>query len=295
MHASQEPRLHKAGFLALVLVLIAPLLAGLPLPAAAQVRADRERYEACVNKSGRAPRHALEEALEWRDRGGGVAAHHCAALALVELRRYSEAATRLEDIAHEIAGGGAVGLSPAMHAEILTQAGNAWLLAGEAGRAYPAFSDALGEVEAYSRQEAELRIDRARALAGTGDYEGAVDDLTRAAQIAPLNAEVFVYRASARRALDLLDLARRDVETALNINPDNVHALLERGNLLRVAGDDDGARADWSKILAAAPGTPVADVARANIRRLELTAADDEAWPEDELSILPLLLDPAPL
>ncbi len=296
MHASQQPRLRKAGLAALLLVLIPPLLTGLALPAAAQVRADRERYEACVNKSGRAPRRALEEALEWRDRGGGVAAHHCAALALVELRRYGEAATRLEDIAREIAGGGprnggAVGFGPAMHAAILAQAGNAWLLAGEAGKAYPAFSDALDEVEAYSRQEVELRVDRARALAGTGDYEGAVDDLTRAAQIAPLNADVFVYRASARRALDLLDLARRDVETALDIDPGNVHALLERGNLLRVTGDDDGARADWSKILAAAPGTPVADVARANIRRLELTGVDGA---DDALSIPPLLLDPVP-
>lgn len=308
MHASQEPRFRKAGLAALLLVLMPPLLAGLALPAAARVRSDRERYEACVNRSGRAPRRALEEALEWRDRGGGVAAHHCAALALVELRRYGEAAARLEDIADEIAsgvppggggprGGGAVGPGPAMHAAILAQAGNAWLLAGEAGKAYPAFSDALGEVEASSRQEVELRIDRARALAGTGDYEGAVDDLTRAAQIAPLNADVFIYRASARRALDLLDLARRDVETALDISPGNVYALLERGNLLRLEGDDDGARADWSKILAEAPGTPVADVALANIRRLEFTGAgeaDDRTWPDDALSIPPLLLDPAP-
>lgn len=297
MHLSQQPRLRKAGLAAVVLVLIPPLVADFVLPAAAQVVADRERYQACVNKTGRAPRRAFEDALEWREHGGGAAAHHCAALALVELRRYDEAATRLEDIAREIAhGGGAAGLGPAMHAAILTQAGNAWLLAGEAGKAYLAFGDALGEVRSYSRQEAELRVDRARALAGIGDYEGAVDDLTRAAQITPLNADVFIYRASARRALDLFDLARRDVETALDISPGNVHALLERGNLRRVAGDDDGARDDWSKIVAMAPGTPAADVARVNIRRLELTGVDDddEAGPADALSIPPLLLDPAP-
>jgi hypothetical protein len=35
-------------------------------------------------------------------------------------------------------------------------------------------------------------------------------------------------------------------------------------------GDDAGARADWLEVLRAAPGTPAADAAQANIERLDL-------------------------
>lgn len=262
---------------------------------AALSAADARHYRACVETAGRAPEQAFEEALEWRDRGGGVPARHCAALALVELGRYQLAAERLEEIANDIELDRRTA-DQDMRAEVLGQAGNAWLLAAKPQKAYLAFSDALIETPDATPHRAGLLIDRARALAEVGDYIGAVRDLDQAARIDRDNAEIYAYRASARRALDSLGMARADVERALVLDADNIYALLERGNLRSLAGDIAGARADWTRILSLAPGTPAADAARSNIQKLALGGQSGGPG-KDEVNretTPPLLLDPSP-
>jgi regulator of sirC expression with transglutaminase-like and TPR domain len=61
-----------------------------------------------------------------------------------------------------------------------------------------------------------------------------------------------------------------DVDRALEIRPDAPAALLERGIVRRLAGDDDGARRDWLRILEVAPDGAMGDLARANIEKLDL-------------------------
>jgi len=48
-----------------------------------------------------------------------------------------------------------------------------------------------------------------------------------------------------------------------------VPALLERGNIRRLSGDREGARADWERIGQLAPGTQADMAAKANIERLD--------------------------
>ena len=45
------------------------------------------------------PNTAFEAALAWQELGGGEAARHCSAVALIGLGQYGQAATRLEDLA----------------------------------------------------------------------------------------------------------------------------------------------------------------------------------------------------
>ncbi|MFQ5534526.1 MAG: hypothetical protein ACE5EM_06860 [Sphingomonadales bacterium] len=260
--------------------------------------ADARRYQACVAKSERDPETALEDALDWRDNGGGVPARHCAALAQVALRQFDLAAQRLEEIANDMdlvrrEADPNLKFDDEMRAEILSQAGNAWLLSGKPAKAYLAFSDALVDVPEWSARQAELLIDRARALAEIGDFQAATDDLDRAARIEPRNVEVYIFRASARRSLEKLDEAQSDVEKALALEPDNILALLERGNLNGLAGDPERAREDWSRIIEQAPGTPAADAAARNLAKLDNTENAGEGGSVNSTATPPLLLDPA--
>src|ERR1700742_1806942 len=60
---------------------------------------DADHYNRCLADSSANPAAALADADAWVKSGGGVPAEHCAALALVTLKRYAEAGTRLDKIA----------------------------------------------------------------------------------------------------------------------------------------------------------------------------------------------------
>jgi len=84
--------------------------------------AGNSRYDRCLSLTQRNASLALGTAVAWQGNGGDGAATHCAALALVALRRYPEAAARLDQLGHENIG------SAAGRAAVFDQAGNAWLL-----------------------------------------------------------------------------------------------------------------------------------------------------------------------
>lgn len=222
---------------------------------------DEQQYKSCLLLVGRKPEDAFEAALVWRDRGGGFPARHCAALALVELKQYGDAADRLEKIAEDMA--------PRRHrllGEVLGQAGNAWLLAGLPERAYGVFTSAL----AVEPENADLLLDRARASALVERWSDARRDLDAALRLDPSRDDAYAYRAAARRRLNDAAGALEDAETALAINPKSVDALVERGYLRKSAGDIKGARADWIQVRLLMPNTPAADVAGYEIEHLDL-------------------------
>lgn len=220
-------------------------------------------YAACMAMVQAQPRKAFEQAEIWHAQGGGQAARHCAAVALIGLGRHVEAGQRLEALADEML---ASAVEP--RARVLAQAGQAWLMAGEGGKAERVYSRAL----TLTPDDVEILIDRSIALAISGQYWEAVDDLNRAHDLAPGRADVLVLRASAYRSLEASDLAADDLERALALDPDNPDGLLERGILRRQAGDAEGARADWSRILETAADSPAAQAARTNLKYLDESA-----------------------
>ena len=209
----------------------------------------------------KAPEKAYRSALGWRDRGGGDAARHCVAVALLGLGLYAEAAQRLEELADNAKAKG-VGL----RGDLLGQAANAWLIAGKPDAAYAAQSAALD----LNPNDAELLIDRSISLTSAGKYWEAIDDLNKALELESDRVDALVFRATAYRRLKSLDLADQDVSQALKIDPTQPDGLLERGLVRRGKGDRAGARRDWMKVLDVAPFSAAAEAARRNLERMDL-------------------------
>jgi tetratricopeptide (TPR) repeat protein len=214
-------------------------------PAPHNAEADAATYDRCIKLSKQDPAAAQRLAEGWHERGGAHPADHCAAMALVGLKRYRDAASRLEVLAQAMTKAPA-----ALRADVFDQAGQAWLLAGDPVRAYAAAGQALS----LRPNDPDLLVDRAEAAASAGYFDKAVADLDQVLKAEPGRVDALVYRASANRALARLDPALADVEKALAQASNSVPGLLERGNIRRLKGDSAGAREDWARIGQLAPG-----------------------------------------
>lgn len=228
-------------------------------PAPHSAEADAETYARCMKLAKADPQAAQRVAQSWRARGGAHPADHCAAVALITLGRYQEGATSLLALAKAMTTAPA-----ALRADVLDQAGQAWLLAGDPVRAYAA----AGEAVALQPSDPDLLIDRAEAADAAGYLDRAVADLDQVLKTHPDRVDALIYRASAYRALDRLDPARTDIDRALAQAPHSPAALLERGNIRRLEGDASGARRDWEAVGEVDPGSPEDMAARANLERL---------------------------
>lgn len=227
-------------------------------------------YARCVARAQSAPLAAYNEAQVWRAKGGGDAARHCAALALLQGGEPALAAEEFERLARDMR------LRPAtVRAQILSQAARAWFAAADNQRAHAAASAAL-ELDVA---DPDLWIDRAEILAAADRLWEAVDDLNQAIDREPRRADALVIRAAAYRRLDARELALDDLERALAIDPRIPEAWLERGMLNRLAGDLGAARRDWLHVLVLDAEGPAGEAARANIQSLEASQPPPPAPP----------------
>ena len=149
---------------------VALFAAAYAAPPSAKPIDNRQQYNACMQLAKDRPSEAFETALSWKGLGGGDAAEHCVAVALMGLGHYDEAATRLEALASKTKE------NHAIKAGLLAQAAQAWLLGGKSERAEGVLTAALK----LTPRDAALLVDRAEARAGRKNYQGAVDDLTQA-------------------------------------------------------------------------------------------------------------------
>ena len=256
---------------ALILLGVALLSGAFPVAAAEQKPAaaldwtglSLEYYKACIDRALRTPDDGFEQAIAWRDMGGGAPAKHCVAVALFALGQYENAGLHLERLASE-----ELSLPVRLRAGLLAQAGDAWMSAGDYRRADAALSAALG----LAPDDTGLLLKRSLAAVAAESYYEAIDDLNRVIELTPDDADALVYRATAYRYLDAPALADDDVERALAGHPDHPGALLERGNLRRMRGDDAAARQDWLSVIRLAPDSEAAEAARRNIETLDIKA-----------------------
>jgi len=221
-------------------------------------------YGACAAPARSDPDKAYEEALAWQESGGGEAARHCAALALFGLARFADAAQALEALAQDMTEA-----PPTVRAEVLAQAGQARLAAGQPERAEALLTAAHSLYPA----SVEILVDRGQArMLQYRDWE-AIDDFNLALEREPDHVDALIFRATLYRRLEAPELAADDLERALEADPSNVFALLERGVLRGLARDIEGARADWTRVIESAPESPAADSARGYLNELESEAA----------------------
>jgi tetratricopeptide (TPR) repeat protein len=243
------------------------LTAASPSPKLAPPLDASSQYDSCLAEIAKSPQAALDRAEAWRESGGGFPAEHCAAVALIGLKRYDEAARRLEALA-----GAMMIQTPELRAASLEQAGQAWLLANDAAKAKTDFDAGLS----FSPGNVDLLIDRSEAFAAAGQYWDAIDDLNRALDAVPDDVAALIYRASAYRnagGADGLELGLADIEHALKLSPNDAAGLLERGNILRLQGNLKAARADWDKVVRLDPASTAADDARNNLAHMNESPA----------------------
>lgn len=236
------------------------VLDNLPLPPDMPRLADGTDYDRCLSLLRDDPDEAMRFAQAWDATGGGDGARHCIALAMLGLGEPDRAAERLERLGAASRAGGAA------RAAVFGQASQAWMMAGDANRAFAAVTIAL----TLAPQDVELLVDRSIVLASMQRYRESIEDLDSALALEPERAEAWVLRAAALRHLDRVDQAFVAVERALILAPENAEALLERGILRQLRGDVAGARNDWQRAIQLAPDSMAADLAAQNIQLNEL-------------------------
>jgi tetratricopeptide (TPR) repeat protein len=244
------------------------------------VESYNERYLNCVNLAREEPKLAEAIGKSWKNSGGGLPARHCISLANANMGFYKKAALELEALAGDIIDLDLKGSSEvfsgdpkSLRVDILTQAGNAWLLANKPNFARDTFSKALAEFKGEPLNKVELLIDRSHSFALLEDYEEALGDLEEAQLDAPGRADIFVFKASAKRFLKRYDEAVIDIELALFREPKNREGLLERGNLRRTKGNIKGATKDWNYLISLYPNSEAAKLAQKNLESLQVEEA----------------------
>jgi len=226
-------------------------------------------YGACLEAARAAPDRALAEARRWADEGGGPAAGHCAAVALVELGALTVAARALAGLAGDPAAGDA-----ATRAQLLTQAGGLWLEAGDPAAALTALDAAL----ALDPAAPPALAARAEALMADGRPGAAAEHLTAAIRAAGPRPTLLLARSAARRAAGDAAGALADADAALARQAGAreagaqklvAEALYHRGAALAALGRAPAARAALLDAIDAGRGGPVEARARETLEDLE--------------------------
>ncbi|HUD51569.1 hypothetical protein [Parvibaculum sp.] len=232
-------------------ILLASLGFGLPAiaadaakPAATEAPAAKPStphdYETCIGLTDREAAKALDYARAWKSLGGGQAALHCEALALSSLGEADEAAARFQELAD-----GMNAAPDETRAEVYAQAGTAWAVAGNLGKARAAYDEAIKRAP----QEPALYLGRARVRALAKDWDGVRADAGEALAESPTLVDALTLRATALRNLGYPKAALADAERAAALAPHNLDALLERGRMRAATGNVAGARADWQDVV----------------------------------------------
>lgn len=254
-----------------ILFCLAPLLLAARGP-------EHQRYEECVALVRQNSAAAFSEGLAWLDQGGGVAARHCTALALSAMGKDEAAGDMFLEAAETAAGGQGISLrgmmvTPELISSLYAQAGNSFILARLPERAIDPLGKALDRLLIGSPAAADINIDRARALALTGDLEAAFTDLTVAIGIKPKDTDALLYRASAARQTKRYAIAKVDLENLIALRPDLAQAWLERGQLAMAMDKRELARQSFARVLELEAQGPMAEAARYLLESLALEGA----------------------
>ncbi|MEQ8301207.1 MAG: tetratricopeptide repeat protein [Hyphomonas sp.] len=180
------------------------------------------RLNACIAHIDENAEEAYEDALAWSFEGNRPGARQCVALSLIALGQEAEGAARLEELANASDGG-----TLEQRALYLTQAGNAWLVAGAPEAAIVTLSNALKIIP----NDPNLLVDRASAHIMLDQWTQAISDLDAALESSPGFGTAHHLRAEARLNTGDLDLALSDVKAAMTAEPDNIDTLVLRGRV----------------------------------------------------------------
>jgi tetratricopeptide (TPR) repeat protein len=241
-----------------------------PLAPAAPDPAVEGRLRACTALIRTAPQQALDTANAWLSARGGLPARQCAGLAYVALQQWAAAATVYEQAARD-----AEAAQNAARADFWVQAGNAWLAAGEGPRALRALDAALAAPDLSQELRGGAHLDRARAQVALGHADVARQDIDRALQLVPADPLAWYLSAALARREGNAARAGTDLARARDLAPDNADILLLAGTIAGQAGNMEEAERLYRRVVQLAPDSESGREAReslATMREVEVPA-----------------------
>ncbi|MFM7027652.1 MAG: tetratricopeptide repeat protein [Chakrabartia sp.] len=221
-------------------------------PAAAPEMSDEARFLDCVGKIDKNPDAAIEAANAWRLKANSLLARQCLSMAYAARENWAAAATAFAQTAQA-----AEAAQDPRAAGLWVQAGNAALALGDMAAARSHFDAAIILGTLTGADAGEARLDRARALVGTGDLKSARTDLDAALGLVPEDPLAWLLSAALARRMGDLARAQNDIGEAAKRAPDDASVALEAGNIAALAGRDDAARTAWEAAARLAPNSPV--------------------------------------
>ena len=241
-------------------LLLTVLLLGAGAPAHAV-----DDYDQCLDLIGIDPARAEREAGEWARYGGGPAARHCYALALIAVGATSRGIDELLGLAAEEPD-----LEPDARADVLAQAGDLLLEDGDRLTATVVAEQAL---RLDARNAAALAL-RARLKLDQGELRAAIRDLDEALRQQPSSPRFLALRASAYRRLGQHIAARDDAAFATEAAPKDPAAWLERGRNEAALNDRNAARFSFLEAIELDRDGNIGAAARLALQRMEAGITD---------------------
>lgn len=218
------------------------------------------RLRLCLELAETSPADAQASAASWLAGTQGpdrAAAGECLGVALSRQDKWDEAKAAF------LAARDAAADKP-LRARLGAMAGNAALAKGDAAAALAALDAARGDAPG----DADIALDRARALVAlkrTGEAEAA---LAEARLAAPDNAQAWLLSATLSRRLNRLAEAQTQIEKAAALQPADPEIGLEAGVIAVLSGRDEAARRSWRSVLATAPDSEEATMAKGYLAQL---------------------------
>jgi tetratricopeptide (TPR) repeat protein len=228
--------------------------------------AEPGELEACLGLES--PVDAVDAANDWLTRAKGTeraTAGECLGVALSRLERWDEAAQAFA------AARGAADTAP-WRARLGAMTGEAALNAGDAQAALDALDKAKTDAGGDTVMQGGLALFRARALVALKRDAAAAEALADARRLAPDSAQAWLLSATLSRRQGKLSEAQQQIERAFDLRPVDLQIGLEAGVIAVLSGRDDAARKSWQSVIAAAPDSAEATVARGYIAQLDPAA-----------------------
>ena len=225
---------------------------------AGPVDTPQNRYRACLALARSAPERAVGQAQAWLGSGGGVDAAQCLGLAWSSQEKWSEAAAAFDAAARD-----ADNRQDRRRGDLLVEAGNAWLAAGDPAKAGKAFEAALASGLLAPALQGEVHLDLGRAAVALNDPGGARAHIDKGLAMVPGDAFGWYLSAALARRQNDLPLAREHIAKAASLAPDDAAILLEAGNIAGVSGEKDAALGLYARAARLAPESEAGKAARA--------------------------------
>jgi len=187
----------------------------------------------------------------------------CRAVEAIDAKQYAEAGGAFE---------AAAGASPPSEEKTLRMwaaAGNAWILAGQGGRAAAALDKALATPGLDPAQVGFAELDRARAAEMQGNYKVARQFADKAKLHNADDPFTWFFSAALSLRENDVPAARQAIAEALKLAPDSAEIQFEAGHVAAAGGDKARAKAYWEEAKRLDPGGRFATDADAAIKLLE--------------------------